>query len=291
MMKLLRARQGVYKRVKYYQGVYLLLTLTLPIASYFLAERADGTRASVALTAIVVGLLEAAFFDRWQKNQLRIAAKLQEEFDCDVLGLPWNSFLVGSKVSPEDTNAYARVKLSKVREEALRSWYPERSDALPPFLAALVCQRANLWYDGKLRKAFLVGILLVGTAVVVGALLVSTATGVSLASVVLAAVPAVPFLTWAALEHARQRSTIETLDRLKNEIERLWGQLRCDGKLEQANLKSRELQDAIFNHRASSPLIFDWIYFLLRKRLEEDMGVGVDSWVGELVHIKEEVKS
>ena len=47
-------------------------------------------------------------------------------------------------------------------------------------------------------------------------------------------------------------------------------------------MRSRELQDAIFNHRASSPLIFDWVYNLLRRRMEEQMNAGADQLVSEL---------
>jgi hypothetical protein len=44
-------------------------------------------------------------------------------------------------------------------------------------------------------------------------------------------------------------------------------------------MRSRELQDAIFNHRASSPLIFDWVYNFLRRRMEEQMNAGADQLV------------
>ena len=47
-------------------------------------------------------------------------------------------------------------------------------------------------------------------------------------------------------------------------------------------MRSRELHDAIFNHRASSPLIFDWVYNLLRRRMEEQMNAGADQLVSEL---------
>ena len=291
MIKLLRARKGVYKRLKCYQGFYLTLTLALPVASYVFSQSTDRIRAVIALTAIVIGLLDALLFDRWQKQELKIAAKLQEEFDCELLGMPWNSFVVGPKVSPEDTNAYARVKLSKKGIGALNNWYPESADPLPLPLATLVCQRASLWYDGKLRKAFLVGLTFVGTVVVVGALFASTAANVSLTSLVLAAVPAVPFLTWAAHECARQKSTIDTINRLRDEIESLWDRLSSSGEHENVTLRARELQDAIFNHRASSPLIFDWIYRLLRRRFEEDMRVGADCWIADLSSVKKGINS
>ena len=47
-------------------------------------------------------------------------------------------------------------------------------------------------------------------------------------------------------------------------------------------MRSRELQDAIFNHRSSSPLIFDWVYNFLRSRMEEQMNAGADQLVNEL---------
>lgn len=43
-------------------------------------------------------------------------------------------------------------------------------------------------------------------------------------------------------------------------------------------MRSRELQDAIFNHRASSPLIFDWVYNP-GAALEEQMNAGADQLV------------
>lgn len=47
-------------------------------------------------------------------------------------------------------------------------------------------------------------------------------------------------------------------------------------------MRSRELQDAIYNHRVSSPLIFDWIYNRLRSQMEERMNAGAQELVDQL---------
>lgn len=40
--------------------------------------------------------------------------------------------------------------------------------------------------------------------------------------------------------------------------------------------------DVMYRRAPSSPLIFDWVYNLLRRRMEERMNAGADHWVSEL---------
>jgi hypothetical protein len=46
-------------------------------------------------------------------------------------------------------------------------------------------------------------------------------------------------------------------------------------------MSSRELQDANFSHRVSSPLVFNWLYSGLRSGLEQQMAGGVEHSVDE----------
>ena len=72
------------------------------------------------------------------------------------------------------------------------------------------------------------------------------------------------------------------LDRLNDEVKKLRDRSRSGATEQEISTRSRELQDAIFNHRASSPLIFDWVYNLLRRKMEERMNAGAEHWVSEL---------
>jgi len=91
-----------------------------------------------------------------------------------------------------------------------------------------------------------------------------------------------PVMIWALRERNRHAATCELLDRLNEDVKKLIEE-SCAGATEQEiSMRSRELQDAIYNHRVSSPLIFDWIYNHLRSRMEESMNAGaqelVDRW-------------
>jgi hypothetical protein len=50
--------------------------------------------------------------------------------------------------------------------------------------------------------------------------------------------------------------------------------LCADAECEQ---RSREFQDAIFNRRASNPLIFPMIYNLMRSKMETSMNAGAEA--------------
>jgi SMODS-associating 4TM effector domain len=51
----------------------------------------------------------------------------------------------------------------------------------------------------------------------------------------------------------------------------MWAEILTGASDENVTRESRELQDEIFDHRRRNPLIFDWIYNLLRDGQEEQM--------------------
>ncbi len=111
MLNLLRARTLTYRRAKNFQAIGLVFTLGFPLLGITASVFIPTLKPFVAFCALTFGFLEVLFFDRWHKARLRTAAKLQEDFDCTVLCMDWNSFLVGSRVDPEDVFADARKKL------------------------------------------------------------------------------------------------------------------------------------------------------------------------------------
>ena len=163
------------------------------------------------------------------------------------------------------------------------NWYPLAVRELPLHLARLVCQRTNLWYDSALRKRYR-RVLLTGCVVLVAvAGFTSLAIDHTMTTFVLSTLaPMTPVMIWALRECNRQAATVELLDRLNDEVKKLWDRSRSGATEQEISTRSRELQDAIFNHRASSPLIFDWVYNLLRRQMEERMNAGADHWVSEL---------
>ncbi|PLC52854.1 hypothetical protein CR155_15715 [Pollutimonas nitritireducens] len=283
MLNLLRARTLIYRRAKNVQALCLIISLGFPVVGLIVSALLLPSKPFIALAALVFSFLEVLLLDRWHRAQLKNAAKLQEDFDCAVLQMDWNTFLVGSRIDPEDVFVDACKKLSNTDEERLINWYPLVVKELPLHLARLVCQRTNLWYDSALRKRYRLFLLIGCVALVVVAGFASLAIDHTMTTFVLSTLaPMTPVMIWALRECNRQAATCELLDRLNDEVKKLWERSRSGATGQEISMRSRELQDAIFNHRASSPLIFDWVYNLLRRRMEERMNAGAEHWVNEL---------
>jgi SMODS-associating 4TM effector domain len=282
LLALLRARRRIYGAAKMFQGTAVLGTLALPVISLAAAAFIPQAKLYIAAIALFFGVVDLVVIDRLQKGWMKVAAKLQESFDCEVLSMDPNEFLVGASVDPEEAFRWYSAKLTDEDEKRLRDWYPVAVARLPLHVGRILCQRENLLYDGNVRR-FYGRLLQVGVLVVLACLFGYTiASGQSMANLLLTVfIPAMPAVNWALREFFRQRDTIETLERLKSESEKLWKKAIQGIDETEAAERSRELQDAIYTHRVSSPLVFDFLYLFRRNDLEAQMNAGADHFVGE----------
>ena len=124
MLNLLRARTLIYRRAKNVQAVGLIISLVFPIVGLIVSALLLPSKPFIAFAALMFSFLEVLLLDRWHRAQLKNAAKLQEDFDCTVLQMDWNTFLVGNRIDPEDVFADACKKLSDEDEQRLINWYP-----------------------------------------------------------------------------------------------------------------------------------------------------------------------
>ena len=113
-------------------------------ASYCTASSIWILLSSTIFWPIVVELLKAR-----QKTLASRAATIQEEFDANLFGLPWNYILVGNKIAKE-------IVLEADREykgdrKGLQNWYTDIPQVKDASLNILLQQRANLLWDRRLR--------------------------------------------------------------------------------------------------------------------------------------------
>ncbi len=281
-LSLVRARRRIYETVKTYQGAVVLTTLALPLASLAAAAWMPEARAYVAAGALLFAMCEVIFLDRWSKKQMKCAAKLQEQFDCDVLEMRPNEFLVGARVDPEEVYELSAQELDAKGERELRDWYPVAVGEVPMHVGRILCQRENLLYDGNVRKTYSRVLRAALVAIVCSLTLYSLLAGLSVEALLLTVLaPALPIVNWTLREFFRQRDTVETLVRLKAESEKLWKSALAGMPVAEAGERSRELQDALFNHRVASPLVFDFLYRFRRNALEAQMNAGAVQLVRE----------
>lgn len=277
----LAAQRHLYGWAKKAKALQIGFTLGIPLASLVLVGVAPDLKAWAALVGLLVALLDASVLDPYQRRLQRRGAVIQEVFDCEVLELPWNELKVGGKPGPEDI--YAAAMASR-NQDGLKDWYPSSVASLDIGAARIICQRANTWWDMKLRTGYRAGIIALLTTIILGAVVWSLAVGITMEKFVLAlAAPLVPTVLWGIRECRRQAEAVSRLERLKAFSNRLWDDVsKGPVKVDINERMSRALQDEIYESRSSNPPIFDWIYGLSRGSLEEQMSQSSAQMVAEM---------
>lgn len=283
-LKVLRARKELYLRANNLLFAQLGATVVLPLLAAILALAIPALRPFVATAALIALAADVAFLDRPQKAVLKSAAKLQEQFDCAVLDLPWNDFSVGDPVLPEEINEASSAYLRRRSQEPVRDWYAVEVGRAPIHLARVLCQQTNLWYDGKLRRTYarLILVLVLGSFSVIG--LLGVVSGVSFPGLVTSVLaPATPAFGWTIREYYRQMDTVTLLDSLRSKSERLWRQV-LTGTCSPADCaaQARAFQNAIYDLRLKSPLQIPFLYSRMRSSMEAQMTSGIKDRVEEL---------
>lgn len=282
MLRLLRDRGDIYGSAKRCVAIGLSFTLMLPLVGLGLSSIWPWLKPYIAFAALAFSVFEVSVIDPWLKQRLRLAAKLGEQFDCEVLTIKWNKFLVGERIDPEPLGAGGALSESELSR--LSGWYPSDVERLPLHLGRVVCQRNNVWYDSTLRKRYRFVLLTVALAVSVVVGVASLAIDPSMTDFVLTVlVPLTPGWVWMLRERNRHATTCELLDRLNVGVKNLLDDIGNGVSEQDMSVWSRDLQDAIYNHRVSSPLIFDWIYRALRPRMELQMKEGTAQLVQRLL--------
>ncbi len=276
LLRIMKARQRIYAEATRLQIVQLICNVAMPVAGATAALLHSPARPWVAIYGLVVTMLDVLWIDRSQRGKLKLAAKLGEQFDCSLLKMPWNAFTAGRPVDAETIDGAAR-KFSGDEARVL-NWYPDIAKSAPLSLARIICQRTNLWYDSTLRRSY-GRFLAISVAAVVLALIASAFfLRLELTDFVAIAATVSPAMIWAIRERFRQIDAADSLETVKQEAEKLLAQAsggHCDEA--ECERRSREFQDAIFNRRASNPLILPLVYRFMRPELEQQMQAGVDA--------------
>jgi hypothetical protein len=85
-------------------------------------------------------------------------------------------------------------------------------------------------------------------------------------------VPLAPAVLWIIREMLAQRDAIQADKRGLTHVENLW-KMAMQRQISDANLSAEStlVQDALYDARSRSPMVFNWVYNLLRKRHQEQM--------------------
>lgn len=202
-------------------------------------------------------ILVNPFVSKWRS----LAAKIQQNFDSTILKLPWNKIVYGARPDPEDIEAWAEKNKELVASNEYKDWYRIEVRDLPHEAAVLVCQRANCWWDMKLRLRYNTAIGISGIFLLAFLLGISVWLDLSTTSIFSFVVaPFLPFLSIAAKLMTDNNDAISRLEFLKDAVEESWTQALQRGyNPNSLLLQSQVIQEGIYQNRNQNPLIFDWI--------------------------------
>ena len=269
-LKHIAAWSHLYGHAKVIAGWQLFLSVPCALAFSLIALRWPEAKVVTTPFSLLFGWIDVLYLDRIQNDRKRTAAKMQEQFDCELFGLPWNEIRCSTAPETEMLNEAAERFLHKNKEPNHRDWYPTVVARLPLPLARLICQRAAVWWDMSQRRKYAGWLVAIVAALVVGVIAISFTADQRVRDMVLSVyVPIAPAVVWAVRECIRQMDAVSSLEKLKEKVERIFAEA-ISGKLnfDELNLLSRNIQDMIFDGRSRNPLFFDFIYNLLRPEHE-----------------------
>lgn len=280
-LDLLAAGSFFYRRAKFFLGLQFTLTVPAAVVLAIIILKVPEAKGWTTFYALSIALLDTLVLDKMQSHYKKLGARTQELFDSELLELEWNMFRAETKPDSEDLLQAASKFKKRSGMDRLRDWYPPAACELPLPLARLVCQRANTWWDANLRKKYAIVLIVILVLIIASVFMISFLAGHTVEEMVLSVyAPIAPAVLWSFREIGRQHKAADALDKLRANVEQLWS-TSLSGNLDRVNLdiKSRQIQDSIFDGRVGNPLIFDWINRLVRPTQQ----VSMNAKAGELV--------
>jgi len=266
----LAAQREIYSFAKRLHLLQIALTVIIPIILFVISSIWNNILTYSALFGIVIFIIDGILLRSIIKEQKLKAAKIQELFDCDVLELDSSSLKIVNDITVEEIllnyNAHNKIKTNI---EKIRDWYPTNIKSLPISIARIICQRANCWWDSKLRIRYSNFLKYFGLIIFLFLFIYSFIAKVSLIEFTLYLSSLIPFFQFCNKEFIEHREAAQRLNELVKYSQDIWDYaLKNPEDYHKIKRNSRRLQDEIYEHRSKSPLILDCFYNLFRDQNE-----------------------
>ena len=238
----------------------------------------------LALGWTVVALAVRHLFFEPRLDALREdAARIQDAFDCDVLEIDPRPSRTGPEPAPETIAEAAREYARRGgRSDELSDWYPPAVSELPIHLGRIVCQRQNAWWDASLRRSYAWWLTVALVILLVGTLIVAALLDWSIREwLVRLAIPFLPVFELGVSEVRAQQKSATRVEDLRQCGQTLWENALAGETPEACRVASRDFQQDIFSHRAEAPLVPDFVYRVLRDRMDNSLNRAAEDLVGE----------
>lgn len=282
-LELLAAQRNMYSRAKRIVGLQMVLSVPVAIGAAVTTIVEPELKGYMALWGILVVIFDLFVFTPWVKRLKDGAARIQELFDTKVLGLDWNEISTGRRPEPELVHEEAQKHgLAKKDIASLKDWYPRVIDKVPEIFGVIICQRANVWWDARMRRkyAFFIRFILVSIALgLIGYGLYERKDMFEFLAYIVA--PLASTYVFGYRQMMEHSDAAERLDRMKEFAEKIWSDSLRGESVPSLKQKCRALQDQIFDHRRRNPPIYNFLFWWFRDGNELLMNKGAETLVAE----------
>lgn len=267
-LRLLAAQRQLYTEAKNLnKWLFVLAALSataIPCILYFVPS-AEGWWGLAGLAVFAINELLKSN----EEDKRETASLIQEQLDTQLYGIPWNSSSAGEPVSPEIiVAAESRFKGSR---EGLKNWYSAPKHGLPHNLTALLCQRENLVWEYRQRQSYIRWMSALFFLALVAIVALGLAFEVLLFTfLVKYLAPVLPLLWLIGKGWLSHRKTAETLHQKEKGIT----SLLMSGELIPEGITAgvlRNYQDAVLQNRQAGPMVPDWFYNSVGKRISNEV--------------------
>jgi hypothetical protein len=233
----------------------------------------------IAIYALALSIYEILFLKGYVQSRKEKAAKIQEDFDCTVYNLNWNSLLCGERICASEIDKYSRKYESKGKSrDRFIDWYTPEINQVSGNKQILLCQKENLGWDVAQRKSYMkfmvIVMLLTLTLSLVSALLTEVSVNILILSVI---IPTWPIFSFTIQNIIDNKAAISDKTNLKSATEVV-------ERSQQPSIKyTRQIQDLIYLNRRNNNLIFDWYYNFYRESNQKGISYASKKLARKLV--------
>ena len=272
-LKRLAAQRQLYSEAKELMIVQFILsgffTVVIAIVGNVIDEK---YLAYTVFAAILIAFFDELLLSKKIDSIKEDAARIQEEFDCDVLRIPQNKIKIGNILLTETVQEKSKKYTSKHNDySALIDWYPGIDEEDNRYYR-LICQATNCWWNQNLRKRYSEILLMLLSCVFAMLLLLAIIRGITISVFLMTVVsPILPAFILVYKTVKDNGIAIDNLNHMKGKLYEIISKAENIEHYSDEHLlnDSRCLQDMIFDNRASSPLVPDKLYFRQRDSYEQ----------------------
>lgn len=278
-IKMLKAMRHLYSKVGVLTNHYFIFCVLVPIVISFAKPFISSEDYQVLFHFMIAYNLLSLIAGLWLECKIKkervLAAKIQQQFDCNVFELQWNRYAFGTQPTVEEIDSNAKFS----NDEDFINWYDRDVDAVNRMLAVIICQRINLTYDVALRKKFLCSLTIISIIILIIILGIAFYEDEGLrTTIVFVAVPLIPVIRWFFSTRKANDDNMEKCERIKKIIDDYLEKYRNNG-IVFSDIDLCEIQNCIYEHRKTAFKIPDFIYNKMRSKQEEATHITV----GELI--------